>query len=166
MRDPFPAPAALVGLTHPFTQIFALKTLPYHIHEILPSFCFYKFIEVYAAPRLSAYLFPTRYNNLPEKTKHSWNVHVVSMVQAIIINSATIWIMVADTERGLLDWRQRVWGYSGATGMVQALAAGYFLWDVVDAAKTVETAGLGLLVHAISSLTISMLGFVGIENVF
>ncbi len=56
--------------------------------------------------------------------------------------------------------RERVWGYTGATGMVQGFSAGYFLWDLVMSAKDVDVHGVGALMHAASAVAVSMLGFV------
>ncbi len=56
--------------------------------------------------------------------------------------------------------KERVWGYTGATGMVQGFSAGYFLWDVVMSAKHMDVLGPGSLMHAVSALAVSLLGFV------
>ena len=55
----------------------------------------------------------------------------------------------------------RVWGYTGASGMVQGLSAGYFLWDLIESARNVDVHVPGSLAHAASALAVSMLGFVG-----
>lgn len=36
---------------------------------------------------------------------------------------------------------ERVWGYTGATGMIQGFAAGYFLWDVMMSTLHVDVLG-------------------------
>ena len=56
--------------------------------------------------------------------------------------------------------RERVWGYTGAGGMVQAFSAGYFLWDLMTGIKDVDIHGWGTVAHAISALAVSGLGFV------
>jgi hypothetical protein len=61
-----------------------------------------------------------------------------------------------------MDWKGRVWGYTGAGGMVQGFAAGYFLWDLGVSARHVKVLGLGSLVHAISALLVTSLGFVSL----
>ena len=58
--------------------------------------------------------------------------------------------------------RDRVWGYTGASGMVQAFAAGYFLWDLVTSAGNLDVHGPGALMHAASALAVSLLGFVSL----
>ena len=60
--------------------------------------------------------------------------------------------------------RERVWGYTGASGMVQGFAAGYFLWDLVTSAGNMDVHGPGALMHAVSALAVSMLGFVSAEQ--
>lgn len=56
--------------------------------------------------------------------------------------------------------RERVWGYTGASGMVQGFAAGYFLWDLLTSAGNLDVHGTGALMHAVSALAVSSLGFV------
>jgi len=36
--------------------------------------------------------------------------------------------MFVDEERQTMDWRERIYGYTGVVGMIQAFAAGYFIW--------------------------------------
>lgn len=59
--------------------------------------------------------------------------------------------------------RERVWGYTGASGMVQGFAAGYFLWDLVTSAVDLDVHGPGELMHAVSALAVSLLGFVSVD---
>ena len=56
--------------------------------------------------------------------------------------------------------RGRVFGYTGAGGMIQGFAAGYFLWDLVICCKHVAVFGWGLLAHAVAALMVFSLGFV------
>ncbi len=82
------------------------------------------------------------------------------MVQSCFINAVALWVIYNDKERMQMDWRQRVWGYTGAGGMVQGFAAGYFLWDLLASIKDVDVHGWGALAHAASALVVSSLGFV------
>ena len=41
MRDPIPPPTMLVQLTQPLADKLDLKTMPYHVHEILIGFLAY-----------------------------------------------------------------------------------------------------------------------------
>ena len=163
MRDPFfKAPVPLVQYTQPLADSLSLRTLPLHAHEILFAFCTYQFVKSVVAPRVSGHLFPGIYAKLSKRAKINWDVHFVSMVQACVINITAIWIMYMDGERRNMDWKERVWGYSGATGMVQGFSAGYFLWDLVASAKNIDVHGPGALAHAVCALAVSSLGFVSL----
>ena len=59
-----------------------------------------------------------------------------------------------------MGWEERVWGYTGAGGMIQGFAAGYFLWDLCVSVTHVNVFGWGLLAHAVSALVVFSLGFV------
>lgn len=160
MRDPIRPPSFLVRATQPLSNALALRTLPLHVHEILPTFCIYHFINTSLSPRLSTYLFPTTYPHLPARTKVSWNSHVVSLLQSCFINSAALWVISADKERAGWSASQRVWGYTGATGMIQAFSTGYFLWDLMTGVLDFDVHGPGVVAHAISALAVSGLGYV------
>lgn len=59
-----------------------------------------------------------------------------------------------------MNARERIWGYTGAMGMTQAFAAGYFAWDVLVSSMHLDVLGPGSLAHAISALIVTCLGFV------
>ena len=160
MRDPLPAPLELVQAATPIASALSLRTLPLHTHEILPAFTLYTFLDLALIPRVSSALFPKVYNGLSERTKVNWNARAVSMVQSCVISSAALWVIFKDKERASFGAKERIWGYTGAGGMVQGLSAGYFLWDIVTAAFRIDIHGLGALVHATSALSVALLGFV------
>ena len=160
MRDPIPAPLAIIQLTRPLAHRLSLHTLPLHAHEILPTFAFYNFINLYLSPTLSARFCPRTYTALPERSQKNWDAHVVSLVQSIFINAAALWVIVKDQERWAMGPRERVWGYTGSMGMVQGLSVGYFLWDLMAAALRIDVHGPGALAHAAAALAVSMFGFV------
>lgn len=161
MRDPFFSPPGfLLRATEPVAKSLSLKTLPFHTHEILPAFCFYEFINRIVSPYVSARLASQTYPKLSRNTKINWNVHFVSMVQSCLINALALWVIYADKERSSMDWKERVWGYTGAGGMVQGFAAGYFAWDLRVSIEDVDVHGWGALFHAASALAVSMMGFV------
>jgi hypothetical protein len=131
-----------------------------HVHEIFLSFLFYHSINLFISPALSAYLYPTIYPRLRPRTKVSWDAHVVSLVQSCIINTLAAMVMVMDNERKIMGPKERLWGYTGATGMVQGFAAGYFMWDLWTGVRDIDVHGLGAVIHAVCALAVSMLGFV------
>ena len=160
MRDPIPTPASLVQLTNPLARTLSLRTLPLHVHEILPSFTLYTYLNIYIAPLASRHLFPQIYPNLDRRTKINWNARVVSLLQSCCINTAALAVIYLDKERWAMGPRERVWGYTGAGGMLQGFAAGYFLWDLMISAENMDVHGPGALAHAVSALAVSLLGFV------
>jgi len=162
MRDPFFIPPIpwLSRAVQPFSDYFSLTTLPLHIHEVLGSFLLYTFINVVFAPWISNLLVPVSYGKLSKEKKINWNVHVVSLCQSTMINFLSLYVMWNDEERKNMDWVQRVWGYTGAAGMIQGLAAGYFLWDLMITLQNVKLFGYGMLAHALSALIVFSFGFV------
>ena len=140
-----------------------LTTLPLHVHEVLGSFLAYTFINIVVAPIISKWLFPVRYPKLSAERKINWDVHVVSLVQSTTINVLALWVMWTDEERMNMTWQERVWGYTGAAGMIQGLATGYFLWDLMVTLQHVKVFGLGMLAHALSALLVFSFGFVSIS---
>ncbi|KAL9065424.1 MAG: hypothetical protein Q9161_008235 [Pseudevernia consocians] len=159
MRDPIPAPGSLVQFANPLARTLSLRTLPLHAHEILPSFTLYTFLNSYVAPFASERLFPETYPSLHPRTKVNWNARAVSLLQSCCINTAALAVIYLDKDRWAMGPRERVWGYTGASGMVQGFAAGYFLWDLVISAENMDVHGPGALMHAVSALAVSLLGF-------
>ena len=166
MIDPLPGPPALVySLAQPFANMLSLGTLSLHTHEVLLGFTAYYMMDTLLAPRLSIRYFPEIYSSLPPPTRVNWNIRVVSTIQAIFICALALWVLVTDKERENMSLEKRIWGYTGAMGMTQAFAAGYFLWDVKISAVNVGILGWGSLAHAISALLITSLGFVCLSTV-
>ncbi|KAK5126100.1 hypothetical protein LTR85_011455 [Meristemomyces frigidus] len=165
MRDPFPIapPQALVSAVKPFADALSLSTLPLHAHEVLFAFALYTFIGFVLSPRLSARFAGPHYNKLSKRTKINWDVHVVSFVQSCVICSFSLYIILFDEERkGWREygrWEERIWGYSGLTGLCQSFALGYFLWDLWMCSWHVGIFGWGMLAHAISATSVFSLGY-------
>jgi hypothetical protein len=72
-----------------------------------------------------------------------------------------LWTIASDSERRGMNLEERMWGYTGAAGLVQALATGYFLFDLVAMVRYLDVFGYGMLAHALSCLVTYTLGFVG-----
>lgn len=68
--------------------------------------------------------------------------------------------MFVDRERQSMSTAERVYGYTGASGLVQALATGYFMYDLIVSTLYVKLFGVGMLFHAISALWVFSFGFV------
>ena len=136
-----------------------LTTLPNHIHEVLLSFVFFTLVENWVSPVLSAKFIPQHYSKFPPRTKVNWNIHLTSFVQSIILCSTTIYVIRNDTHRIGDTWEDRLYGYSRAAGSVQALATGYFLWDVMICTVNFRILGPLDLLHGIVAGGVAVLGF-------
>lgn len=160
MLDPFPPPPQwLARATAPVASYLNLPTLPLHIHEILGFAIFYQVLYKYGAPAISRRLVPSYYSSFNKRTQINWDVHIVSFVQSLIVCGFALWTIREDAERAQLGWQGRVFGYTGSTGVVQALGAGYFVWDFFMCLKYINIFGPGMLAHAISALSVFTLGF-------
>lgn len=62
---------------------------------------------------------------------------------------------------GMAGAAGRIFGYTGAGGMIQGLAAGYFLWDLGVCIAFYDIFGFGLLLHAVAAFFVFSFGFVG-----
>ena len=167
MLDPLPPPPTwLVKAIKPYSEALYLPSLPYHIHEVLGAFVMYQTTQSIVSPLLSNLLFPDIYSNLNRRTRINWDVHVVSLVQSLLINTLALWVMFTDQERKDMNSSavERVYGYTGASGLIQALATGYFAWDLVVSARYLKVFGPGILAHALTALAVFSLGFVSIPT--
>ncbi|KAH7130653.1 TLC domain-containing protein [Dendryphion nanum] len=159
MHDPIPPSAYLVHLTKPYAEKLSLNTFPYHAHEVLLGFFGYHFILYYLSPTLSQTFCPKTYRSFNKRTRLNWDIHWVSMVQAIFINTAALYVIFTDQARKEMDWKGRLWGYTPASGMVQGFAAGYFLWDLQISIQYIALSGPSALLHAIGALAVTCIGF-------
>ena len=160
MHDFIPPIPFLAKAVTPFAEYIGFTTLPLHIHEVVVSYIGYTLINKKIAPVVSRWLFPVKYPALSPDKKFSWDVHVVSLCQSLFVNSMSLYCILNDEERKNMTWDERVWGYTGASGIIQGLASGYFLWDLVLTVQNVKMFGPGMLTHAVLALTVSLLGFV------
>lgn len=160
MKDPFPiAPIpALSEWVRPFAEKSNLIVLPQHIHEVIFAALMYTFVHLVISPWLSMKYAPKQYPTQRGK-RASWDSHVVSLFQSTLINILALWCMFADEERKTFDWQARIWGYTGASGMIQSLVAGYFVWDFIITICFVDVFGIGVLVHATSALLVYSFGY-------
>ncbi|KAK2749312.1 hypothetical protein FQN55_003638 [Onygenales sp. PD_40] len=160
MLDPIPPPPQwLQDVFRPLLEKLYLHSMTLHIHEIIIFLVFYQFVQSILSPWLSTILFPKIYPNFNRRTKLNWDVHVVSLVQSSLINAVALWVMVADKERWNMTSAERVFGYSGTCGLIQAMAVGYFVWDLIVSTRYIKLFGIGLWFHAVSALWVFSLGF-------
>ncbi|KAL2207148.1 DUF887-domain-containing protein [Sarocladium strictum] len=168
MKDPF-LPLAIPELAktvQPLADWLQLPTLSLHIHEVLGAALLYTVIFWPISPLVSGWLAPKAYYAIPKRKRVNWDAHVVSMVQCLFINTLAIWVALFDESRKTMGWEERVWAYTESSAMVQALAAGYFLWDLIVTSMYLDVFGIGTLAHAVAALIVYSLGFRPIVNYY
>lgn len=163
MKDPFfiPPIPALSEWVRPYAEKYKMAVLPLHIHEVIASALLYTFIHLVVSPWISR-KYASAYYPTNRGKRASWDSHVVSLFQSVLINIVALWVMFSDQERKSMDWQARIWGYTGASGLVQSLAAGYFVWDFCITICNLDVFGVGLLAHAVSALTVYSFGYVSL----
>lgn len=166
MLDPFPIPPPpfLVNLLKPLADKLNLHTLPLHAHEVLFALALYTFTCNVLSPFLCARIFRKTYPRLSRRSQLNFDVHIVSFLQACIINGLSLWIIWFDEDRKSWrpreHWQERIWGYYGSGGLCQSFALGYFLWDLCMCTLHIDIFGYGMLAHAISAVTVFGVGYV------
>lgn len=86
------------------------------------------------------------------------------MVQSCLINTLALYVMFNDEERRQMGESvvERVYGYTGASGLIQGLACGYFLWDLIVSTRYIGIFGWGIWMHAVAAFWVFSFGFVSI----
>ncbi|CAK7265830.1 hypothetical protein SEPCBS57363_001778 [Sporothrix epigloea] len=163
MKDFFPIPPipALSRAIQPLADYLGLEIMPLHIHQILIAALFYTVVQVAVSPLISNYFVPNIYGPMSRSKKVSWDSHVVSLVQSLLINGLALWCIATDQERKNMDsdWKERIYGYVSTSATISAFACGYFLWDLVITLLNFDAFGPGLLAHAFSALAVFSFGF-------
>jgi TLC domain len=159
---------SLAELVRPTAYRLNLSTLPLHAHHVAAAYVLYETLFRVVSPALSPRLFPRTYARLSERDRVDWHAHVVSMAQCLLINSLALAIAFGDPDWAAAgrDWRSRLWAYSPAVGRLQGFVAGYFVWDAAASAAHLDVLGVGSLVHAVSALGITLLGFRPFANYY
>lgn len=160
MLDPLSSPPSwAVQAVTPLAKYLALPTLPLHIHEVIGAALFYYGVQTRFSPWISPKL-SRHYSTHNARTKLNWDVHVVSLVQSVLVCLAALYVMRYDEERRSMTVEERVWGYTGGTGFIEAMGLGYFVYDLWITAQNLSMFGVGMLFHAVSALVVFSFGFV------
>jgi len=162
MLDPFPLrnPPIVKALGQLIADHTGLKTLPDHLHEVLIAASIYQFTMSFVSPFVSNLIVPQQYAKLSRRTRMNWDIHFVALIQSILICGLSYYTLYHENERPKMEWQERVYGYTGGLGLVQAFTVGYFVWDLYICVRWYSMFGFGMLAHAISALTVYSLGFV------
>ncbi|KEF59762.1 uncharacterized protein A1O9_04610 [Exophiala aquamarina CBS 119918] len=144
-----------------------LTTLPLHAHQVVAAFLVYECIFTLLSPAISTTLFRNSYGRFPRRTRVNWDARVVSTIQATFVSFMALRVILGDGEaRSTMSRDDRLWGYSPASGRVQAFAAGYFLWDVFLCVRHLEVQGVPALLHGVAALVITVTGFRPFANFY
>jgi hypothetical protein len=166
MLDPFPIrnPPYIKALGELIAEYTGLDTLPYHLHEVLIAASIYQVTMSFISPFVSNLIVPEQYSKLSRRTRLNWDIHFVAFIQSIVICALSYYTLYYENERPKMGWQERVYGYTGGLGLVQAFTAGYFVWDLYICVRWYKMFGFGMLAHAVSALTVYSLGFVRISR--
>jgi len=82
------------------------------------------------------------------------SIHAVSQVHAVIIVPLSLYILATESKERAQD---RAFGWAEEVGFVHAIAAGYFLWDSVDA--IVNFTDLGFVIHGVACFAIYTMSY-------
>ncbi|KAJ7827474.1 DUF887-domain-containing protein [Mycena olivaceomarginata] len=130
----------------------ALPKFRPHLPTFVASFAFFTIIHVVLVPLIGRFVFPAQWTRMGARKRNNWAIHVASQIHAMIILPLAIRCLSLPE----LD-ADRVFGWHERSGTVQAVAAAYFLWDLLDAVVNFED--LGFVLHGISCFAIYFLSF-------
>ncbi|CCD24345.1 Tda4p NDAI_0D00310 [Naumovozyma dairenensis CBS 421] len=125
-----------------------------HAHEIVYSFLFYLTCSALIAPMINKFIFGKHYTSIKDKNiKIDFNVHTVSMIQAIIsmiIIYPTLFLP-NDNTLNITTYHHHY------TSMVASLTLGYFIWDLLVCLKHFKLYGFQFLGHAVGALYVMII---------
>lgn len=125
-------------------RTLGLPHLPGHFQTIVVSFL--AFTLVYLASAIaSPFIAPRTYPRLSRRTKHSWNVHAVSMVHAMIIGPMATYKILTMPEASHIE---KAFGWNESVGRLHAIAVGYFIWDTIE--SVLARAEIGFVIHGLA----------------
>lgn len=131
----------------------SLPHLPGHFQTIVYSFG--AFTMVYLVSALTSPLIaPGTYPNLSRRTKHSWNVHAVSMVHAMVVGpiAAHRLLTLPNVENF-----EKAFGWNESMGLLHGIAVGYFVWDTIE--SILAQVEVGFIIHGLACTLIFGLSY-------
>lgn len=133
-----------------------------HLHEIVYAFLFYQAISSFISPIVNRLIFGQRYTSIKdEKLKIDFDIHVVSMVQALL-SIYIVWpVLTLPVSNNNLATYQNDY-----CSMISALSAGYFVWDLIVCLKYIHIYGYQYLIHAVVALYGSLVPLMPLNQVW
>ncbi|KAF8743632.1 hypothetical protein AX14_001690 [Amanita brunnescens Koide BX004] len=134
-----------------------LTKLPAYLPTVVSSFLVFTFIHRIIAPFVSKIVAPVSYGAIKSaRTRNTWGIHFTSQINVLLLVPLSLWCMKTSTQDST-DHLDKAFGWDDNAGFVNAIAAGYFLWDALDSiANFIDT---GYVVHGFACLTIYALSF-------
>ncbi|KAI4294249.1 hypothetical protein K525DRAFT_244259 [Schizophyllum commune Loenen D] len=130
-----------------------LTRLPRFLPLIIASLLFFTSIHVLVSPICTKVLAPRTYRGLRgRRGRNAWNIHVVSMVHALIVVPLAMRCLYSPS---LAANRIHGWDYDAA--IAHSVAVGYFLWDTADA--IINFVDLGFVAHGMACLLVYGLSY-------
>nr|GAT55507.1 predicted protein [Mycena chlorophos] len=123
-----------------------------HLPTLVASFSSFTLLQFVLVPLFGSLFFGDTWRKMSPRAKNNWAVHICSQAHAIVIIPLA-WRVLDLPE--LND--DRAFGWHEASGSVQAVAAGYFMWDSLDA--IVHFDNIGFVLHGLTCGAIYILSF-------
>ncbi|CAE6420717.1 unnamed protein product [Rhizoctonia solani] len=130
----------------------SLPYLPGHLQTIAYSFGVFTMIYIVSA-LTSPFIAPGTYPKLPRRTKHSWNVHAVSMAHAIVIGPMAAHRLLTLPEVGSSE---KAFGWNESMGLLHGIAVG-FVWDTIE--SVLAQVEIGFIIHGLACTLIFGLSY-------
>jgi hypothetical protein len=150
-----------------FVHSMGLKSLPLHAGQIVTAAFIYFAIQNILSPFISTILFPQQYPKFDRRTKVLWNVGVVKMIKAPLNCFMCLVAMVKGMKTAhAITMEGRVWGYWSRGSSVQAIATGFYVFEILISIQYFDVLGLRTFLHAVASSSCSLLAFRPVLNYY
>eukprot|EP00842_Homolaphlyctis_polyrhiza_P000131 jgi/Hompol1/1118/HPOL_002643-RA len=136
-----------------FYESIGLKHLDEHAWQIV-AFAILMHLVFLGGCAVSGALRISHYEKLSASKKGSWGMHIVSMVFSLLVVGLAL--PVVTTPELAAD---RVFGRSYYSGLLHAIACGYFLWDIFISLYYLKESGLGFVLHGVACFTVFVLSY-------
>ncbi|KAF8447869.1 DUF887-domain-containing protein [Boletus edulis BED1] len=130
----------------PLAEKCGLSVLPEFADIVVFAWLFFTALQVGISPAISRVVFPVSYGKANKRTRKNWDVHVVSLVHALIAVALASWCLKA---KSLND--DRAFGTYPDASFLLAIAVGYFIWDALE--SIIHFSEVGFVVHGKQSTT-------------
>ncbi|KAF8559660.1 DUF887-domain-containing protein [Imleria badia] len=130
----------------PFALKYGFAVLPELADIVVIAWLFFTTLQFSLSPICRA-LFPVSYGKADKRTRRNWDVHLVSLVHAVV---AVVLASRCLQAKSLDD--DRAFGTNPDANFLLAIAVGYFIWDALE--SILHFSEVGFVVHGVACLTI------------